>query len=98
MLLEECNRERLARQYPGSADNRDYWERLGATRGFTSGHGLLEAPASREFLDELRHGLQRDYLAALERNNGAEAARAAMGQYDLVVSPNLAFWSFQSQL
>jgi benzoate/toluate 1,2-dioxygenase subunit alpha len=91
MLLEQFSS--LSGQHgnhPANADNRDYWDRLGKTRGFPSGHGLLEAPATAQLIDGLRRGPEREYYASLERHHGPEAARAAMGQYHLVIYPNLA--------
>jgi phenylpropionate dioxygenase-like ring-hydroxylating dioxygenase large terminal subunit len=91
MLLEEfASASGQHGNHPANADNRDYWQRLGKTRGFPAGHGLLEAPATAEFIDDLRRGSDGAYYESLERNHGPVRACAAMGQYHLVIYPNLA--------
>lgn len=71
-------------------DNRQYWERIGATRGFAGGHGLLEAPATTEFITQVRAGPQRSYLELIEERLGEARALEVMGQYHVVIYPNLA--------
>lgn len=91
MLLEEFASESGQHgNHPANADNRDYWERLGTTRGFSRGHGLLEAAPTDAFIEDLRQGAQKRYLETLEKRHGTGEARAALGQYHLVVYPNLA--------
>lgn len=73
-----------------SPENRSYWERLGGTRGFAGGHGLLEAVADPEFVAQQRRGPWQSYITALEDRYGSQRLLEVMGQYHLVLYPNLA--------
>jgi phenylpropionate dioxygenase-like ring-hydroxylating dioxygenase large terminal subunit len=61
----------------------------GQTRGFAGGHGLLEAPAPAGLVMQMHEG-ERDYLDRLETRLGVQGALDAMGQYHVVIYPNLA--------
>jgi len=91
LLLEEFAQRsgQHGNHLPGP-ENRQYWDRIGATRGFVGGHGLLEAPATPEFIAQMRAGHERRYLELLEHRLGAARALEVMGQYHVVVYPNLA--------
>jgi benzoate/toluate 1,2-dioxygenase alpha subunit len=91
LLLEEfAQRSGQHGNHSPGPENRQYWDRIGATRGFDGGHGLLEAPASSELIAQMRSGPERRYLEALERRLGKARALEALGQYHVVIYPNLA--------
>lgn len=91
LLLEEFAQRsgQHGNHLPGP-ENRQYWDRIGVTRGFDGGHGLLEAPATSEFIAQMRAGPERGYLELLEQRLGAARALEVMGQYHVVIYPNLA--------
>jgi phenylpropionate dioxygenase-like ring-hydroxylating dioxygenase large terminal subunit len=91
LLLEEFASESGQHGNHGaSPENRLYWERLGFTRGFKGGHGLLAAPVTDEFLDGLANGPMQEYVSTLRERYGTERMREVLGQYHLVIYPSLA--------